>query len=370
MWHFKWQKTQLNKDIASPNLYLQADSFADPEAINVSLRQSNASPGSASSESTYSNDSVGSLLHVYNNTVLDQHENTYCAGIAEYCEERRRLWWTLYIWDRQLGLVFNRPAMLTDAECEEVQIPMCDESWQASGTPASPRTASSYGIPKNSDHRSVFGSFVPLMSILGQLIDMHHLKNHPALQLQSFITTGISQAVREQLTALSGPSETLADISTMRGTSAFDAPGHDEETSRLEGHRDQPESIQICYAKFQRHALSALALVEWDLSLLREQYNSAEPSSICDSATQSVIASGKSLEQIFEVDPEFDFKPMFFGIFLFFCSAITCASVSRQRGSSNPELVQTVGTYIRALEASVSVKHCEHLVSFYAQSCL
>jgi hypothetical protein len=49
----------------------------------------------------------------------------------EQLEERRRLWWTLFIWDRQLALTFNSTLLISDAECDNVASPMEDRLWQA-----------------------------------------------------------------------------------------------------------------------------------------------------------------------------------------------------------------------------------------------
>jgi hypothetical protein len=49
----------------------------------------------------------------------------------EQLEERRRLWWTLFVWDRQLALTFNSTLLITDLDCENLALPMEDQLWQA-----------------------------------------------------------------------------------------------------------------------------------------------------------------------------------------------------------------------------------------------
>lgn len=53
------------------------------------------------------------------------------ALIEEMKEERRRLWWLLYMVDRHLGLCYNRPLAMLDNECEDLFQPVPDTLWQA-----------------------------------------------------------------------------------------------------------------------------------------------------------------------------------------------------------------------------------------------
>lgn len=53
------------------------------------------------------------------------------ALVEELKEERRRLWWLLYMVDRHLGLCYNRPLAMLDNECEDLYQPVADTLWQA-----------------------------------------------------------------------------------------------------------------------------------------------------------------------------------------------------------------------------------------------
>jgi hypothetical protein len=53
------------------------------------------------------------------------------AIVEEMKEERRRLWWLLYMVDRHLGLCYNRPLAMLDNECEDLFQPVPDTLWQA-----------------------------------------------------------------------------------------------------------------------------------------------------------------------------------------------------------------------------------------------
>jgi hypothetical protein len=52
------------------------------------------------------------------------------AIVEEMKEERRRLWWLLYMVDRHLGLCYNRPLAMLDNECEDLYQPVPDTLWQ------------------------------------------------------------------------------------------------------------------------------------------------------------------------------------------------------------------------------------------------
>ncbi|EFX06108.1 c6 zinc finger domain containing protein [Grosmannia clavigera kw1407] len=129
-------------------------------------------------------------------------------------EERRRIWWLVYLVDRHLALCYNRPLFLLDVECENLLQPMDESAWQngnfekntstnintATGPDVEINLAStpnpllspddgtrkSDNSPSNSRGptficrgHSIFGFFLPLMTILGEIVDLHHLRNHP-----------------------------------------------------------------------------------------------------------------------------------------------------------------------------------------------
>lgn len=108
----------------------------------------------------------------------------------EHREEGRRIWWVLYAVDRHLALCYNRPLTLLDAECQDLLQPMNDTDWEAGNF--SYQEASNATSAGNRRHRStlvgpqmtfsghsIFGYFVPLMTILGDIVDLHHSKAHP-----------------------------------------------------------------------------------------------------------------------------------------------------------------------------------------------
>lgn len=107
--------------------------------------------------------------------------------IEEMREEQRRVWWLLYIMDRHLALCYNRPLSLLDAECEGLLLPLNEVSWQSSYLEGGwkellPKPRVGFPTFECTDH-NIYGFFLPLMTIVGEIIDLNHARNHPLLDL-------------------------------------------------------------------------------------------------------------------------------------------------------------------------------------------
>jgi len=106
--------------------------------------------------------------------------NNYQKPISEEeREERRRAWWLLYMQDRHLALCYNRPMFFLNKECEGLLQPLDDDMWQSGRFE---RAAAKYrrrGLDIECTSHSVFGYFLPLMVILGEILDLNHARNRP-----------------------------------------------------------------------------------------------------------------------------------------------------------------------------------------------
>lgn len=101
-------------------------------------------------------------------------------------EERRRVWWTLYLVDRHLSLCYNRQLSLHDSECVDLLRPMDEMDWQEGNFDSNPQSQYSWTDPRAANRfaftgPSTFGYFLPISTILGEIIDMHHRRMHPYL---------------------------------------------------------------------------------------------------------------------------------------------------------------------------------------------
>ncbi|KAF3801118.1 Xylanolytic transcriptional activator xlnR [Colletotrichum gloeosporioides] len=135
-------------------------------------------------------------------------------SIAEIQEERRRAFWLMFCLDRHLALSFNSPLRILDDECQ-LYAPMPDKAWESSSLPKSPITTNhdpeavngtqqeqhhlvrSFGAPTRVVGIGFFEYFLPLMAILGDIIQLHRRKNHPRFgnlhQSKSTSTNGVIQ---------------------------------------------------------------------------------------------------------------------------------------------------------------------------------
>ena len=101
------------------------------------------------------------------------------ALMEEMKEERRRIWWLLYMIDRHLGLCYNRPLAMLDNECEDLYQPVPDTLWQAGEFFTGSSAPRRKGLNFQCTSHDIFGFFLPLMTILGDIVDLNAQKNHP-----------------------------------------------------------------------------------------------------------------------------------------------------------------------------------------------
>ncbi|KAK5062008.1 hypothetical protein LTR44_003383 [Exophiala sp. CCFEE 6388] len=87
-------------------------------------------------------------------------------------EERRRLWWATYIIDRHSSLALNLRPTYTDASCP-LHLPSADDNWLQN------RIDSPAVFDYHVATIDLFGLFIPLMRILGGILEYHHLRSHP-----------------------------------------------------------------------------------------------------------------------------------------------------------------------------------------------
>lgn len=112
-------------------------------------------------------------------------------SVAEVREERRRAFWLIFCLDRHLALSFNSPLRVLDDECQ-VYAPLSDDAWESlaspyfdtfHNSPESPHhqqyAGRTFGAPTRILGIGFFEWFLPLMTILGDVVTLHRLKSHP-----------------------------------------------------------------------------------------------------------------------------------------------------------------------------------------------
>jgi hypothetical protein len=295
-------------------------------------------------------------------------------------EERRRIWWLLYATDRHLALCYNRPLTLLDKECEGLLQPMNDDIWQAGDfSSVSYRRA---GPSFECTGHSMFGYFLPLMSILGEIVDLQHARNHPRFGLH-FRNSGEweSQAI-EISRQLDVYAQSLKEFEA-RYTSSL-ALGTAEPDTVMEGSNVNhmspsgrssstvgshvSESIVhtrmvVAYGTHIMHVLHVLLAGKWDPINLLDDNDLWISSESFITAMGHAVSSAEAASDILEYDPDLSFMPFFFGIYLLQGSFLLLLTADKLQGDASPSVVRACETIVRAHEACVVTLNTEYQVS-------
>ena len=301
-------------------------------------------------------------------------------------EERRRVWWLLYTMDRHLALCYNRPLFLLDVECESLLQPMNDMVWQAgefrtgdmSLYPASPSSPRYWrrGPDFECTGHSIFGYFLPLMTILGEIVDLNHARNHPRFGLSFRRADQWDEQIAEIAQQLEIYGRSLKDFEARFTPNINDQldPDHakfeagtpsvrsaNSGTSRTTELGIQTK-IVVAYGTHVMHVLHILLTGKWDpISLLDDNdlWISSQ-SFIC--ATGHAVSAAEAISDILEYDPDTSFMPFFFGIYLLQGSFLLLLIADKLQAEASPSVVKACETIVRAHEACVVTLNTEYQV--------
>nr|A1DIC0.2 RecName: Full=Xylanolytic transcriptional activator xlnR; AltName: Full=Xylanase regulator [Aspergillus fischeri NRRL 181] len=314
---------------------------------------------------------ITSMGHGPGNTVINITE--------EEREERRRLWWLLYATDRHLALCYNRPLTLLDKECEGLLQPMNDDLWQA-GDFATYRQA---GPPVECTGHSMFGYFLPLMTILGEIVDLQQARNHPRFGLAFRNSAECEAQVLEIARQLDVYAQSLKEFET-RYTSSL-ALGAAETEAAMEGshlNHVSPsgrssstvesrvnESIVhtkmvVAYGTHIMHVLHILLAGKWDPINLLDDNDLWISSESFVAAMGHAVGAAEAASEILEYDPDLSFMPFFFGIYLLQGSFLLLLTADKLQGDASPSVVRACETIVRAHEACVVTLNTEYQRTF------
>lgn len=294
-------------------------------------------------------------------------------------EERRRIWWLLYATDRHLALCYNRPLTLLDKECEGLLQPMNDDIWQTGDfSSVNYRRA---GPSFECTGHSMFGYFLPLMSILGEIVDLQHARNHPRFGLH-FRNSGEweSQAmeISRQLDVYAqslkefearftsslalGPETDTA----MEGSNLNHVSPSGRSSSTVGSHVSESivhTRMVVAYGTHIMHVLHILLAGKWDPINLLDDNDLWISSESFISAMGHAVSSAEAASEILEYDPDLSFMPFFFGIYLLQGSFLLLLTADKLQGDASPSVVRACETIVRAHEACVVTLNTEYQVS-------
>lgn len=312
-------------------------------------------------------------------------------------EERRRIWWLVYIVDRHLALCYNRPLFLLDVECAGLLQPMDDTDWQngnfhnyatdpnvLASDPSGTRTG---GPPFECSGHSIFGYFLPLMAILGEIVDLHHARNHPRFGVSFRSSREWEEQTAEIVRHLESYEQSLKRFE-QRHLSAnghahnaednnemlHDGLPHDVSTPSVHsvhsGHTStsrMSESviqtrIVLAYGHHVMHVLHILLAGKWDPINLLDDNDLWISSQGFITATGHAVSAAEAISNILEFDPGLEFMPFFFGIYLLQGSFLLLLIADKLQLEASPSVVKACETIIRAHEACVVTLNTEYQV--------
>lgn len=315
-------------------------------------------------------------------------------------EERRRIWWLVYSVDRHLALCYNRPLFLLDIECDGLLQPLDDTAYQngefhpqsemtdpnVMASDPSPNQARARGPTFECSGHSIFGYFLPLMAILGEIVDLNHARNHPRLGVgfrsahefdeQALEITRHLEAYEQSLKRFGahhlGPSHHNIpddkDNNDGLGSNDVSTPSAQSVHSVLTSVSRLSESdiqtrIVMAYGTHVMHVLHILLTGKWDPINLLDDVDLWISSQGFITATGHAVSAAEAIGHILEYDPGLEFMPYFFGIYLLQGSFLLLLIADKLQSEASPSVVKACETIIRAHEACVVTLNTEYQVS-------
>jgi hypothetical protein len=297
------------------------------------------------------------------------------AGISEEeREERRRTWWLLYIVDRHLALCYNRPLALLDVECEGLFVPLDDVAWQCgdfygsnesnmySHSPISPTStppSRTLWPVLEITGPGIYQFFLPLMVILGQIVDLHHTRNRPRFGSGKHLNAdhGFEQTVNNINAQLDMYARSLQDFEATRTTN--------DQSDRSISESEIQARIAISYGTHIMHVLRILASGKWDpISMLDDNDFWMSSNSFISSTTHAVSAA-EAIVNILKYDPQLTFMPYFFGIYLLQGSFLLLLIADKMQHEASDAVFRACETTVRAHEICIVTLNTGYQVSLF-----
>ncbi|KAI9713432.1 MAG: hypothetical protein M1820_000814 [Bogoriella megaspora] len=300
-------------------------------------------------------------------------------------EERRRIWWLVYSMDRHLSLCYNKPLFLLDRECDGLLQPIDDTIWQAGDYYPEGLTEFEHYPRRRGPHfectgHSIFGYFLPLMTILGEIVDLNQARNHPRFGMRfrgnSSEWDDSATEITQQLEAygrslkefearyITAPTEAMA-----HNADAHEAAGTPSAQSVSTVHSRPTEAliqsrIVLAYATHLMHTLHVLINGKWDPINLLDDNDLwiSTPSFV--SATGHAVHAAEALAEILEDDPDLGFMPFFFGIYMLQGSFLLLLIADKLKEEVAEGVVRACETIVRAHEACVATLNTEYQRNF------
>ncbi|CAK7233298.1 hypothetical protein SBRCBS47491_008560 [Sporothrix bragantina] len=282
-------------------------------------------------------------------------------SVAEVQEENRRVFWLIFCLDRHLGLSFNAPLAVLDDDCQLYR-PLPDDSWESFSDAELGSTANRvYGPPTLVTGTGFFEYFLPLMTILGDVILLHRQKCHPRFG-SSWLDEDHTRNIELVEGVLDEYARSIADLETGgeppagSGVSTTSASGPGPELQRR---------LVTAYSSFILHVLHVLLHGKWDAVSMLENKDGWISSPGFNKCAAHSIAASDAVSRILACDPELAFMPYLFGIYLLHGSFILLLFADRMpQVGLNESVERACETIIRAHEVCVVTLNTEFQKQF------
>ncbi|EME78232.1 uncharacterized protein MYCFIDRAFT_190593 [Pseudocercospora fijiensis CIRAD86] len=314
------------------------------------------------------------------------------AGLIseEEREERRRIWWLLYIVDRHLALCYNRPLFLLDAECEGLLQPANEAVWQAGESyPGENHGESTFfrrrGPGFECTGHSLFGYFLPLMTMLGEIVDLNQARNHPRFGLRFKSSSDWDDQAAEISKQLEAYGRSLEEFEARNmqkpeskqaseNAGNGDGTGIDGTSPQSVGTTNSGQQritetvlqtrIVVAYGTHLMHTLHILLNGKWDPISLLDDNDLWISSQSFISATGHAVSAAEAINDILDYDPDISFMPFFFGIYLLQGSFLLLLIADKLGAEASPSVVKACESIVRAHEACVVTLNTEYQRNF------
>lgn len=293
-----------------------------------------------------------------------------CASEEER-EERRRTWWLLYMQDRHLALCYNRPMFFLNKECEELLQPLDDDIYQAGRFDRVDHSHRRHGLNIECTSHSIFGYFLPLMVILGEILDLNHTRNRPRFGPLASRARNWDIQTDEITQQLEMYGRSLRDFEAAGGH-APESGTHNEVVtpSVVSAGSDSQTASEVslqtrtttAYGNHIMHVLHILLTGKWDPIALLDDNDLWISSQSFVIATGHAVSAAEAVGDVIEHDPDLSFMPFFFGIYLLQGSFLLLLFADKLQGDVSPDVVKACETIVRAHEACVATLDTQYQV--------
>lgn len=229
-------------------------------------------------------------------------------GAREMHEERRRTFWLVYSVERHLSFCFNRSLRLRDSECQVLH-PLPEWIWQnLDTTPLEVIPPRSYGPLVQISGSSFFEFFLPLMAILGGILDSGLCPEDTSSDAILEKLLQCEQSIQQSL-----KHSPNLDIEVIPGANII--PQVYNATATRQFAIEQPNHLVLAYSQYMIHVFCILLYVRSSTNISRQRtgYPTSRELFVCRS---SATAAVNLLPSILRMDPSLSLMPFLFGIYL------------------------------------------------------